>query len=100
MSVTFGKTAVENTVKTTVECYRNLNLLAHAQIEELDIGSQCGGHGVCGGDRVQVSSNEPLSPLSEAERKHLSAEEISAGWRLACQCYPSRDGQVIRCETV
>ncbi len=89
MSVTFKKT--NQTVE--VDCYQNLNLLAHAQMEELEIGSRCGGHGICGGDRIQVLV-EPtkLSPITEAEREHLSLLELSQGWRLACQCWPSADG--------
>lgn len=77
---------------TQVACVRNLNLLAHAQLEELDIGSRCGGWGECGGDRVRVVSGaEFLSPLSEAEREHLSAVDISRGIRLACQAFPQKD---------
>ena len=77
-----------------VETEKNLNLLGHAQLEEITLGSRCGGHGKCGGDRVQVTllgeqQNQALSPLTEAERNHLSAEEIAQGWRLACQCWPN-----------
>jgi 2Fe-2S ferredoxin len=76
-----------------VPCYAQLNLLAHAQLEELDIGSQCGGHGICGGDRVRVAAADGLlSPATEAEREHLSPTELAEGWRLACQCFPDRDG--------
>lgn len=72
-------------------CEPQLNLLAHAQILELEIGSRCGGHGVCGGDRVQIRSRAgALNPLQEAEREHLSDEEIDAGWRLACQAFPEQ----------
>jgi ferredoxin len=71
-------------------CDRNLNILAHAQAIELDVGSKCGGHGVCGGDRVRVT--EPaaglLSPVTEDERRHLSVAELRDGWRLACQAFP------------
>lgn len=70
----------------------NLNLLAHAQSAEIDIGSQCGGHGVCGKDRVLIrdpAQRESLSPLTECERNHLSEIEIEAGWRLACQTFPN-----------
>ncbi len=71
-------------------CDRNLNLLAHAQSIELDIGSRCGGHGVCGGDRILMRGVDPseLSPITDDERKHLSAGELQQGWRLACQCFP------------
>lgn len=71
-------------------CDENLNLLAHAQSIELDVGSRCGGHGVCGGDRIQipVEVRASLSTITGAEREHLSEAELAAGWRLACQCYP------------
>lgn len=82
----------------SVPCYRNLNLLAHAQLEELDIGSLCGGHGLCGGDRVKVETKTMLSPVTEAERNHLSESELAQGWRLACQCWPANDGDEIRIE--
>ncbi len=43
----------------------------------------CGGEGICGKCRVIVSlgAAEPTG----VERRWLSAEEIAAGWRLACQ---------------
>ncbi len=85
---------------SSIPCYRSLNLLAHAQLEELDIGSQCGGHGLCGGDKIQLDltfnlNSTHLSVLTDAERRHLSEVEINSGWRLACQCWPSSDNQDI-----
>jgi ferredoxin len=75
---------------TTGICERNLNLLAHAQSIELDIGSRCGGHGVCGGDRIRlpVGAEGKFSPIRDAEREHLSEQELAEGFRLACQCFP------------
>jgi ferredoxin len=85
----------------SVDCYRNLNLLAHAQIEELDLGSRCGGYGECGGDRVRVSRGaEFLSAITEAEREHLDSSELEQGYRLACQCFPERDGVEIQLEVL
>lgn len=69
-----------------------LNLLAHAQSAELDIGSQCGGHGICGKDRIRIDDLETrkkLSAVTHAEREHLSDKEIAEGCRLACQVYPN-----------
>ena len=67
-----------------------LNLLAHAQSIELGIGSQCGGHGICGKDRIQVRPEDLkfLSPPTEIEIGHLSEAELKSGLRLACQCFP------------
>lgn len=71
-------------------CEKNLNLLAHAQMIELDIGSECGGHGVCGGDRVRIATEgaDLYSPITDDEKRHLSEAELAEGWRLACQCFP------------
>lgn len=81
-------------------CHGRLNLLAHAQILELEIGSECGGHGVCGGDRVRPRPEDKakLSPVTDEEREHLSVEELAAGWRLACQCWPVSDSLDIEAE--
>ena len=76
----------------------NLNILAHAQTIELEIGSRCGGHGVCGGDRIRVWGAVPLSEITEAERRHLSTDELAKGYRLACQCFPNRADISLRVE--
>jgi ferredoxin len=96
MSITVRFTDSRGTEHDTGFCDRNLNLLAHAQTIELESGSRCGGHGVCGGDRIQTSNASQLSPLTEAEREHLTPEELRAGWRLACQCFPDKSDQLIR----
>lgn len=44
----------------------------------------CGGQGRCRGCKIRVRSGE--AALNDAQREHLSAAEIEAGWRLACQC--------------
>lgn len=44
----------------------------------------CGGQGRCRGCRVQVL--EGVARVNAAQQERLSAEELSAGWRLACQC--------------
>ena len=76
-------------------CEPKLNILAHAQAIELDIGSRCGGHGICGGDRIQISIDESkralcLSPITDSEREHLTPDELAQGYRLACQCFPEK----------
>jgi len=49
----------------------------------LILDAPCGGQGLCGNCRV-VGSAGAAEP-TEAERQWLSAEELAAGWRLACQ---------------
>lgn len=79
---------------SVVDCFQGLNLLGHAQMEEIETGSECGGHGRCGKDRVKISAldSKKLNPPTEIEKKHLSVQEIEEGWRLACQAFPSADG--------
>ncbi len=81
----------------TDACEPQLNLLAHAQLIELAIGSECGGHGRCGKDRVIISpvSAKYFSQLTEIERLHLSTEELNRGVRLACQCFPEKRDQTV-----
>ncbi len=80
-----------------VDCFQSLNLLAHAQIEEIETGSECGGHGKCGKDLIFVSESDrlKLNAPTTAEKKHLSDDELIKGWRLACQAFPNEDGLAI-----
>src|SRR4051794_32196086 len=102
MSILFVKSAGKpgETASDAGFCERNLNLLAHAQAIELDIGSLCGGHGVCGGDRLRFAPGDrlQLSPVTGAEREHLSPAELAEGWRLGCQCFPEKSGIALRAE--
>jgi ferredoxin len=90
----------DGAIQKTGFCEHNLNLLAHAQAIELDLGSECGGHGICGKDRIRIEAGaDSLSPQTEAEREHLSPEELRAGWRLGCQCFPESDELRLRALT-
>ena len=79
------------------ECLRNLNLLAHAQMIELEIGSRCGGYGECAGDRLvlEAADLKKVNAPTEIEKEHFSAEELARGLRLACQCFPNQDNDEI-----
>jgi ferredoxin len=80
------------TATTTVPCMRSLNLLGHAQIEEIELGSRCGGYGECGGDKIQImAGQEFLTSVTTSEKEHLTAEELQKGIRLGCQCFPQSD---------
>lgn len=54
----------------------------------------CGG---CDGTCVVriVTGATLLSPLTDAERKQLSAERLAAGERLACECKVERGGELV-----
>lgn len=56
--------------------------------------SPCGGHGRCG--KCRVIANGALSPVTDAERRHLSAEELARGVRLACIATVEGDAVVTR----
>jgi ferredoxin len=75
-------------------CMQGLNLLAHAQMLEISTGSECGGHGRCGKDRMRIAPEDQhkVSPVTAIERIHLKPEEIASGVRLGCQCFPESDG--------
>ena len=94
MSVVFSRSEEEN---DSGLCLRGLNLLGHAQMIELSIGSQCGGHGKCGKDRVILDPENlaKVNPPTELERLHLG-ELLNQGFRLACQCFPNEDELKLR----
>lgn len=79
-------------------CERQLNVLAHAQMIDLELGSRCGGHGVCGGDRIWVPKTAQVSPPTDREKQHLSDMDLEQGFRLACQCFPEKSGDSITLE--
>lgn len=49
----------------------------------LAINYPCGGRGTCGKCRVRIV--EGAAPPGESDARALSADEMAAGWRLACQ---------------
>lgn len=51
----------------------------------LTIDMPCGGAGMCGKCLVLFTSG--ACPPTEAEKKHISAKDLEAGWRLACQTH-------------
>ena len=62
----------------------------------VDLENICGGRGVCGKCRVRIKEGllgrhdiktgvKGLSPLTDSERKRLTRQEKSDGYRLACQ---------------
>jgi len=56
------------------------------------IDSTCGGHGTCKKCKVRVTGGQvPASPL---DARAFSADELRAGWRLACRAVASADVQL------
>ncbi len=65
----------------TIEVSEGDSLIRTALQAGVHINASCGGEGVCAKCRVQVEEGEIGEGLSE----RLSAEDIEAGYRLACQ---------------
>jgi ferredoxin len=87
MSVRFYR---QGKMVSEVDCLQGLNLLGHAQIEEVETGSECGGHGRCGKDRVWIPESDRMKLNSPTfyENRLLSESLLKEGWRLACQAFP------------
>jgi uncharacterized 2Fe-2S/4Fe-4S cluster protein (DUF4445 family) len=69
------------------------SLLEAAQAAGVELVAVCGGSGSCGTCRVRLMSGA-LSVLTLVEEAELSQEELSAGYRLACQAIPRSDVRV------
>jgi uncharacterized 2Fe-2S/4Fe-4S cluster protein (DUF4445 family) len=72
------------------KCRDSETILACARRLGLGISSVCGGRGTCHTCRIQVLSGI-LSEPTRSEIEVFSPQELSDGWRLACQVHPRRD---------
>ena len=72
------------------ECPSDQSLLDCARQLSVDIVSICGGIGNCERCKVQVIEGQVTKPTLEEEAS-LTKEEITQGYRLACQAYPLSD---------
>lgn len=79
-----------------VKCPSGITVLEAAKSAGTDITAICGGLGRCGKCRVIIEvGREGVNPPTEVERKLFSEEELSAGYRLACQVFV-RSNLVVR----
>ena len=82
----------------TVNVEQGTTITKAAASAEIIINSPCGGEGRCGKCKVIIKSQKrgkELPPPSEAEKDLLSDEELSKGYRLACQTLINEDMTVI-----
>ncbi|MEW6056219.1 MAG: 2Fe-2S iron-sulfur cluster-binding protein [Bdellovibrionota bacterium] len=79
-----------------VDAYKELNLLAHAQLIERSLQSRCGGQCECSTCRVRLISGR-LSPMQTDEMNLLKKARALDGEsvRLACQAFPDSELVVI-----
>jgi ferredoxin len=74
-----------------VTAEENSNLLRVSIREQGGIPFKCGG-GLCGTCRCRIEQGlEHTDAVKPRERKHLSDDEISRGYRMACQTFVSGD---------
>lgn len=75
----------------TVSAPDNSNLLRVSIREEGGIPFKCGG-GLCGTCKCRIEQGlAHTDRIKPKERKHLTAEELDHGWRMACQTFLSGD---------
>jgi uncharacterized 2Fe-2S/4Fe-4S cluster protein (DUF4445 family) len=76
-----------------VEVDENATLMEAAEKADLYINSLCGGKGVCGRCRIQVTGGKVRA--NKHSISFLSREEIEEGYVLACQTKTDRDMEVV-----
>jgi uncharacterized 2Fe-2S/4Fe-4S cluster protein (DUF4445 family) len=82
----YGKRAEASTGSTILDVARDTGI---------NLSSVCGGEGRCGKCRIIVrSGNELLSSPSKFEKRMFSEEDLSNGFRLACQTTAQHGGAV------
>jgi ferredoxin len=73
---------------------RDSNLLRLSIREKGGIPFKCGG-GICGTCRCRIEKGlENTDAVKDKERKHLTAAELAAGYRMACQTFLKGDVSV------
>jgi len=78
-------------------CEDPLTVYEAARLAGVSLKSACGGKGICGKCLVQIQGRAPghgAPAAGEAERRLLSARQLTAGWRLACRTVVSADTSV------
>jgi len=78
----------------TVQAPPDSNLLRVSLREHGGIPFKCGG-GLCGTCKCKVEQGrENTDAVKAKEKRHLSAEELAAGYRMACQTFVKGDVSV------
>ncbi len=78
----------------TVSAEKGDNILDLAAASGAYINAYCGGDGVCGKCKIQITKG-----AVEAEKANLSQAEWEQGFRLACQCSVIADAEILIPET-
>ncbi len=75
-------------------CAEALTILDAARQAGIPLRADCGGKGICGKCRVQVTGGAINGDHTEAEKNHLNSEEQAQGYRLACESVADADLKV------
>jgi len=87
ISVTFLGAEDAAAAPRTVTAPPESNLLRVSLREKGGIPFKCGG-GLCGTCKCRVTEGAAnLDAIKPKERRHLTEEELAAGWRMACQTF-------------
>ena len=79
----------------SIDGYRQLNLLGHAEIAAIPLQQVCGGQAECGTCRVRVLGGTFTEQTpSERELVERHPRSFASDHRLACQARPRSDAKV------
>lgn len=79
-------------VERTIACRPHVPIMTQLEEQHLTVNSPCGGKGTCGKCRIRVTKGHlAVTPRDEAL---LTTEQLSQGWRLACQAISSENIEI------
>jgi uncharacterized 2Fe-2S/4Fe-4S cluster protein (DUF4445 family) len=79
--------------QSEIEVQRGSSLLSAVREAGLGMDSECGGRGTCGDCRVRFLEGAPAA--APEDYLLLGAEDVKAGWRLACQASVESDCRIV-----
>jgi uncharacterized 2Fe-2S/4Fe-4S cluster protein (DUF4445 family) len=72
----------------------SVTVLTAARQAGLHLRADCGGAGTCGKCRVRFVGAPPDLPIHANDRRHLTDQQLAAGYRLACGAVADRSIQI------
>jgi len=81
-------TIVSGSERETIVLPEGENLRKSLLETGIHVQAVCGGAGGCGKCRVRVV--EGLLEITDCDRRHLTTEELTDGWRLSCAAHPAQ----------
>lgn len=75
----------------SIESHQNQNLLAMLQENNISVSNSCHGIGTCGKCKIKVV--EGYLPVTEADKRSLTENELEQGIRLACKAKIDKESE-------